>query len=116
MRKGMAEVLARHRQPGTVIGDGPLGQIVFAPVQTQSVSAATASSVQDSRSVQGGDSAKRRALMLSLLAGDAPGAPARIFLNPLGTKFYISLQHSEQDIDLFVDCLDKVMAHVNRSK
>ncbi len=60
-----------------VIGDGPLAQVVFSPAP-----------VRDYRSTRKGDAAQGRALMLGLFARG-------VFLNPMGTKLYLSLAHDE---------------------
>lgn len=68
---------------GQVIGDGPLGQIVF-----------TDAPVFDYRSTIAGDRRKSRGMMLALFAAD-------VFVNPMGTKLYLSLAHDEAAIGEF---------------
>ena len=70
---------------GQVIGDGPLGQVIF-----------TEEAIVDYRSAFRSDKAKGRQFMLGLFEKG-------IFLNPLGTKLYISLAHSDGDIDAFLE-------------
>lgn len=82
-RESLAKVLRDTGHQGQVIGDGPLGQIVF-----------TDRPVFDYRSTIAGDRAKSRAMMLGLFARG-------IFLNPMGTKFYLSLAHDDGAIEEF---------------
>ncbi len=49
--------------------------------------------------------AKARALALGLFR-------ARVFLNPMGTKLYLSLAHDEAAIDEFLDRFDQVLAEI----
>jgi len=87
LRDGMAGVLRELNIDAQVIGDGPLAQIVFATGPLNS-----------SRDIWRGDSASGRALMLGLFARS-------IFLNPLGTKLYLSLAHDESVCDEFLNRL-----------
>ena len=54
------------------------------------------------RSSQSGDKVRGRALMLELFRRG-------IFLNPMGTKLYLSLEHDEQICDLFCERLDAAL-------
>ena len=83
LRDGMRRVLEEHQ--AQVIGDGPLAQVVFSPEP-----------VNDYRSTKRGDSAKGRALMLALFR-------RKVFLNPMGTKLYLSVAHSHDVCDRFLD-------------
>ncbi|MCC6469105.1 MAG: aspartate aminotransferase family protein [Alphaproteobacteria bacterium] len=87
LREGMRRVLEERQHRAQVIGDGPLAQVVF-----------TADPVFDYRSTRRGDGAKGRALMLGLFRRG-------IFLNPMGTKLYLSLAHDRTDCDRFLDRL-----------
>ncbi len=91
LRAGMAEVLARRNVTGQVIGDGPLAQVVF-----------SAEPVHDYRSIRRGDRDKARAVMLGLFE-------RRIFLNPMGTKLYLSLAHDRAACDTFLDRFDETL-------
>ena len=73
LRDGLERVLRDRGETAQVIGDGPLAQVVFSDRP-----------VTDYRSTARGDRAKGRALMLSLFR-------AGVFLNPMGTKLYLSL-------------------------
>ena len=95
LRRGMRRVLEEHQEQARVIGDGPLAQVVFSPEP-----------VNDYRSTQRGDSAKGRALMLALFR-------RQIFLNPMGTKLYLSVAHSHDVCDRFLDRFSDALGAVN---
>jgi len=84
LRRQMAEVLKAQGEAGQILGDGPLAQVAF-----------SAQPVTDQRSWLNSDRARGRALMLALLR-------AGIFLNPMGTKLYLSLAHDGKAIEEFV--------------
>jgi len=84
LREGLRRVLRNARQTGQVIGDGPLAQVVFSD-----------QSVFDYRSTKRGDAAKGRRVMLELFS-------RRVFLNPMGTKLYLSVAHDEATCDEFL--------------
>ncbi len=92
LRQGMRRVLAERQQRAQVIGDGPLAQVVFSP-----------DPVFDYRSTKRGDGAKGRRLMLGLFRRG-------IFLNPMGTKLYLSLAHERGDCDRFLDRMGDALA------
>jgi glutamate-1-semialdehyde 2,1-aminomutase len=94
LRQGLAERLGAGGVEAQVIGDGPLAQVVF-----------SGEPVNDYRSTARGDKAKARALALGLFR-------AHVFLNPMGTKLYLSLAHDEATIDDFLDRFDKVLAEI----
>ena len=81
LREGLRNALADCGQVAQVLGDGPLAQVVFSPQP-----------VIDYRSTKRGDSAKGRALMLNLFRRG-------VFLNPMGTKLYLSLAHTRDTCD-----------------
>ena len=85
LRDGMRRVLEEHQEQAQVIGDGPLAQVVF-----------SAKPVYDYRSTKRGDATKGRALMLALFR-------RKVFLNPMGTKLYLSVAHSHPVCDRFLD-------------
>ncbi len=85
LREGLRKMLAEHQQAAQVMGDGPLLGMVFSP-----------DPVTDYRTAKRGDSAKSRALLLGLFRRG-------IFLNPMSTKFYLSLAHSRETCDRFLD-------------
>jgi glutamate-1-semialdehyde 2,1-aminomutase len=85
LRKGLARVLEEHQETAQVIGDGPLAQVVF-----------SADPVFDYRSTKRGDGDKGRSLMLALFR-------RKVFLNPMGTKLYLSVAHTQSICDLFLE-------------
>jgi glutamate-1-semialdehyde 2,1-aminomutase len=90
-RESIAQVLAGHGLTAQVIGDGPLAQIVF-----------NAEPIRDYRSGYRSDRAFGRRLMLALFERG-------IFLNPMGTKLYLSLAHDEAVCGAFCDRLDDAL-------
>ena len=94
LRDGLARVLASRQVVGQVIGDGPLAQVVFSPEP-----------VTDYRSTRRGDAAKGRALMLQLFRRG-------VFLNPMGTKLYLSLAHDRLRCDQLLDRCDDALAEI----
>jgi glutamate-1-semialdehyde 2,1-aminomutase len=92
LREAMREVLLRRDIGGQVIGDGPLAQVVFSDAP-----------VTDYRQTARGDRRRARATMLGLFRRG-------VFLNPMGTKLYLSLAHDEAACDEFARRLDAVLA------
>jgi glutamate-1-semialdehyde 2,1-aminomutase len=84
LRRQMAEVLSAQGEAGQILGDGPLAQVAF-----------SAKPVTDQRSWLSSDRARGRAFMLALLRSG-------VFLNPMGTKLYLSLAHDSKVIEEFV--------------
>jgi len=84
LRSQMAEAVKSQGESAQVLGDGPLAQIAF-----------SAQPVTDQRSWLASDRPRGRALMLELLRSG-------VFLNPMGTKLYLSLAHNGDDIETFV--------------
>jgi glutamate-1-semialdehyde 2,1-aminomutase len=85
LRQRMAEVLLQSGVQAQVLGDGPLAQVAFA-----------SQPVRDHRSWLASDRARGRALMLALVRDG-------VFLNPMGTKLYLSLAHDDRAIDQFLE-------------
>jgi len=83
LRQRLVEALAAAGEAGQVLGDGPLAQVAF-----------SAHPVTDQRSWLASDRARGRAVMLELLRRG-------VFLNPMGTKLYLSLAHTEPAIEEF---------------
>ncbi len=94
LRAGLRDRLRERQVIAQVIGDGPLAQVVF-----------SAEPVRDYRSTKKGDSAKGRALMLGLFARG-------VFLNPMGTKLYLSLAHDEATCDELLARFDDALAEI----
>ncbi len=92
LRDGMRRVLADRGETAQVIGDGPLAQVVFTP-----------DAVRDYRDAKRGDAAKGRAVMLGLFERG-------VFVNPMGTKLYLSLAHDEAACGRFLDRFDDALA------
>jgi glutamate-1-semialdehyde 2,1-aminomutase len=91
LRQGMRTVLASHDLNAQIIGDGPLAQVVF-----------TGDPVFDYRSTHKGDKKVGSAVMLGLFRRG-------IFLNPMGTKLYLSVAHDETIVDAFLNRFDDTL-------
>ena len=91
-RESLDRVLRERQLTGQIIGDGPLAQIVF-----------SAEPVNDYRSSAKGDKKMSRALMLGLFERG-------VFLNPMGTKFYLSIAHDKAVCDAFCERMDDTLA------
>jgi len=91
LRCGMRTVLSGHNLDAQIIGDGPLAQVVFSN-----------GPVFDYRSTFKGDKKLGAALMLGLFR-------RRIFLNPMGTKLYLSITHDETLVDEFLNRFDDTL-------
>lgn len=85
LREGFKELLLDLGIPGRVLGDGPLCQVLF-----------TDEPVKDYRTAFRADREKGRQFVLALLKNG-------IFLNPMGTKLYLSLAHTEEDIQRILE-------------
>jgi glutamate-1-semialdehyde 2,1-aminomutase len=85
LRSGLRAVLAAAGVTAQVQGDGPLAAVVF-----------TDRPVTDYRSMLGADRRRARAFLLGLFRRG-------IFLNPMSTKLYLSLAHTEADIAALLD-------------
>ncbi len=83
LRQRIGEALEQTGEVAQVLGDGPLAQAAF-----------SARPVTDQTSWLASDRARGRALMYGLLRGG-------VFLNPMGTKLYLSLAHDDAVIDEF---------------
>ncbi len=85
LRTGLRSVLREEGVTAHVQGDGPLGAVVF-----------TDREVVDYRSAFRADRKRARTFMLALFRRG-------IFLNPMSTKLYLSLAHTDADIAHFLD-------------
>jgi len=96
LREGMRRVIDAAGVAATVIGAGPLAQIVFRP-----------GPVRSSRDIWQGAPGLGRRMMLALFKRG-------VFLNPMGTKLYLSLAHDAAAcagfLERFAAALDEVMA------
>ncbi|QDT67809.1 Glutamate-1-semialdehyde 2,1-aminomutase [Planctomycetes bacterium MalM25] len=95
LRTGMRRHLEERSLDAQVLGEGPLAQIVF-----------TSETPRDYRTSQHRDKQVARDLMLGLFRRG-------VWLNPMGTKLYLSLAHDEAACDELLDhlgaALDEVM-------
>lgn len=98
LRAGVERVLADFGLEATVLGDGPLAQIAF-----------TTAEVRDYRSCRHNNPHFARRLMLELFARG-------IFLNPMGTKLYLSLAHDEAVCDEFCSILAAALGSVTEDR
>jgi glutamate-1-semialdehyde 2,1-aminomutase len=89
LRAGLARVLSDHGVTGQVIGDGPLAQVVF-----------SGRPVCDYRSTQSGNKRLARSVMLGMFRRG-------IFLNPMGTKLYLSLAHDSQVCSILLEAFSE---------
>lgn len=94
-RRQLRQVLSEHEIVGQVIGDGPMAQIVF-----------TGLKVNNYRTTATGNKELARRMMLGLFKRG-------VFINPMGTKLYLSLAHDEAICGEFCDRLDAVLKEVN---
>ncbi len=85
LRSGLRKALKEEGITAHVQGDGPLGAVVF-----------TDREVVDYRTAFGADRKRARAFLLGLFRRG-------IFLNPMSTKFYLSLAHTEAEIGAFLE-------------
>lgn len=94
LRGGVRRALGDFGLAATVLGDGPLAQIAF-----------TDHEVRDYRTSQHLDGRLARRLMLELFSRG-------VFLNPMGTKLYLSLAHDTATCDEFCAILADALATV----
>jgi len=83
LRRGLREILAAEGVIAQVQGDGPLAAVVF-----------TDREVTDYRSAFTADRARARAFLLGCFRRG-------VFLNPMSTKLYLSLAHTDADLARF---------------
>jgi len=94
LREGYKTLLEELQIPCQVLGDGPLCQVAF-----------TDEPVKDYRSAFRADRQKGRELALGLFREG-------IFLNPMGTKLYLSLAHTDEDIGKMLEISCDVLRRV----
>lgn len=94
LREGFQTLLKDLEIPGQVLGEGPLCQILF-----------TEKPVIDYRTAFRADRQKARKFVLRLFEKG-------IFLNPMGTKLYLSLAHTDGDIQKIIDISRKVLKEI----
>jgi glutamate-1-semialdehyde 2,1-aminomutase len=93
-RTRLAEVFARHAEPCQVLGEGPMLGLVF-----------QAEPVTDYRSSRRGDAERARRFRAALLE-------AGIFVNVAGSKLYLSLVHSEDDVERLAEAADRALGMI----
>ena len=91
LRQGYKTLLEELEIPGQVLGDGPLCQVLF-----------VGEPVRDYRTAFKADREKGRQFMLGLFEDG-------IFLNPMGTKMYLSLAHSDEDLQKVLEISREVL-------
>lgn len=93
-RARLRETFAARNIPAQIIGDGPLAQFIL-----------TDKPVHDYRSTRNSDREMARAIMLKLFKDG-------VFLNPMGTKLYLSLAHDAKALEQFIDRLSHALKNV----
>ncbi len=91
LRDGFEETLRELGILGQVLGEGPLCQVLF-----------TDEPVRDYRTAFRADKEKGRRFALELFRKG-------IFLNPMGTKLYLSLAHTDEDIEKMLEISREVL-------
>jgi len=91
MREGFKKLLKDRNISGQVLGDGPLCQVLFAEEP-----------VRDYRTAFKANREKGRAFVLELFKNG-------IFLNPMGTKLYLSLAHTDGDVQRMLEISQGVL-------
>jgi glutamate-1-semialdehyde 2,1-aminomutase len=91
-REKLRGVLRDRQVRAQVIGDGPLAQVVFSDQP-----------VFDYRSTAKGDKARAKKLMLGLFRRG-------VFINPMGTKLYLSIEHGDAICDAFIERFNAALA------
>src|SRR5712691_9440810 len=98
LRRRLGQMLAAAGEAGQVLGDGPLAQVAF-----------SSQPVTDQRSWLASDRARGRVVMLELLRRG-------VFLNPMGTKLYLSLAHTGSTIEEFANRFSAALAATRPAK
>lgn len=96
LRRGLADASARHGVPLQVVGEGPLAAVHF-----------TDKAVISYRDVLGAD--------LKLMARVNTGLIKRGILVNLGSKFYISLVHTDRDLEACIEAFDDAVGEASQS-
>lgn len=94
LRQGMRKVLSQRQLKGQIIGDGPLAQVVF-----------TEEPALNYRAINKGNKELVRKILLSLFRKG-------VFLNPMGSKLYLSIAHNEAVISDFLGRFDEVLGEI----
>ncbi|XP_035687762.1 glutamate-1-semialdehyde 2,1-aminomutase-like [Branchiostoma floridae] len=99
VRNKMKECLEKNDISGHVIGDGPLAQVLFTEKLVYNY---REQKLQE-------NTARRRAMMVGLFKRG-------VFLNPMGTKLYLSLKHTEEVCDQFVEIFDQTLQEIKENE
>ena len=94
LRQGMRKVLSQRQLKGQIIGDGPLAQVIF-----------TEEPALNYRAINKGNKELVRKILLSLFRKG-------VFLNPMGSKLYLSIAHNEAVINDFLGRFDEVLGEI----
>jgi glutamate-1-semialdehyde 2,1-aminomutase len=94
LRQGLRTILENLGFKAQVLGDGPLCAVSF-----------TDKPVVDYRSAFQADGVKARSFALGLFARG-------VFLNPMSTKLYVSLAHTDDDVDRIHDIAFEVLKEI----
>ncbi|MEW6376765.1 MAG: aspartate aminotransferase family protein [Thermodesulfobacteriota bacterium] len=94
LREGYQVLFQEMGIAGQVLGDGPLCQVLF-----------TERPVVDYRTAFSADREKGRQFVLGLFQNG-------IFLNPMGTKMYLSLAHTDKDIEKILEISQEVLKEI----
>src|SRR5262249_959287 len=97
LRDQLKEAAHGKGEAAQILGDGPLAQIAFA-----------ATPVTDHRTWLASDRKRGRALMLELLRSG-------VFLNPMGTKLYLSISHDENTFTNFIHHFEQALIATRRA-
>lgn len=92
----LAQTLAKAGVPAQILGDGPIAQLAFSNTP-----------VVDHDSYLATDRVLGRKVMLELVRNG-------IFLNPMGTKLYLSLMHGPEELQRFCDALTRSLSSIQR--
>jgi glutamate-1-semialdehyde 2,1-aminomutase len=93
-RERLGQTLEAVGVPGQILGDGPIAQLAF-----------SSAPVTDHDSYLATDRAMGRKVMLELVRNG-------VFLNPMGTKLYLSLAHGPAEMDLFCEALSRSLRSI----
>lgn len=96
LRDGLRRVFAEYQLEAQILGDGPLAQFAL-----------TSQRATDYWSSQHQDRGLARRIMLELFRRG-------IFLNPMGTKLYLSLAHNRAECDQLLSILGEILADVTQ--
>ncbi len=94
LRDGMGSLIKGRGEIAQILGDGPLAQIAF-----------SAQPIRDHRSWKASNRERGGRLMLALLK-------RLVFLNPMGTKLYLSLAHNKEAVEEFLEKFDLALGDI----